>query len=270
LTDEFVRNHFSLRTLLTSIATHPLYNLAPPGADCWAKPYEIPRILDPWTNTAADEAERLNGPGDRVHAISTRTLRRDLHRAMGWPYFHDFPETEQEEQVHAAIGLFLQISQPGFRGLDFQGRMVWESEYGACEPQGDNDFIDQLVAAAKGTPSATAGDAAVVLKDRLLGEPFLASDEVAETEAVLGVSLGTGADDPKLEPGLRYLCGVYAASPLFLLGGLADDELDVEPPRIVLPDQTYRAACEELAGLLALSGAGFIVSCEDADLTITQ
>jgi hypothetical protein len=263
LAERLAATHFSLRALLLDVLAHPAFNLAMPDAGCGDAPYELPRLFDPWTDAAADPAERANGPGDRVFARSPRALLRGLHDALGWPAPADFP-VEDEAALQASIGVFLKDGEPGFRGLDFQGRLVWEAAYGACPRQGD-DLVARLARDAAGARGATVGDAALALKDRLVGEPWI--DEVAERpalEALLGAPLDARATRA-LEPGLRALCGALAASPAFLLGGRAP--LDARAvPRLTPVEARYRPACERLA-LRVEARAPYVVTCGDDRVT---
>jgi hypothetical protein len=53
----------------------------------------MPAVYDPWVNSDADAERRLNGSGDAVHALSTRTAARAAYSALAWPDtpLYDFP-----------------------------------------------------------------------------------------------------------------------------------------------------------------------------------
>jgi hypothetical protein len=142
------------------------------------------------------------------------------------------------------IGMFLRNSERGFRGLDFQARLVWEDRYGACTRPSwvPKDFIDELVAAAAADPGATASDVVLAIKDRLIGEPLVASDsEKAALETIVGP-----LDQPAkivTADAARRLCGALVETPQFLLQGIAGHGGDT--PRLTLVG--YQAICDELA-----------------------
>lgn len=246
LTEHFIASHFSLKTLLLDILAHPVFNLKAPEEGCGAAPYELPNLLDPWTTTEGDLGKRGNSPADGVFAISSRPLLRSFHRAMEWPYAPEYPYQAHDETFQAAIGIFIKDAAPGYRGLDFQGRLTWEQTYATCSNLSGDDFIDKLTQQALATPGATRGDAVIALKDRLVGEPWLEpTAEAPAIEALLGAPL-SGTDLTGLDAELRRMCGVLVSTPQFMLGGLVPkDTRDV--PKLTLPNVTYDRTC----GLLA-------------------
>jgi hypothetical protein len=260
LTEHFVASHFSLKTLLLDILAHPAFNLKAPEEGCGDAPYELPRIFDPWTNAAKDPALRANAPGDAVFAISSRPLRRSLHRAMEWPSYPDYPHDDGEATFQLGIGFFMKDGEPGFRGLDFQGRLSWEATYGACMKQGGGDFITKIVARANETPGATVGDAIVAVKDRLVGEPFIGGlEERQQIEALVQTNLGS-TNLTGLEPRLRAFCGVLVSTPQFMLGGLVPVDTNVTP-KLTPNDVSYAATCGEVASVVAQLGAPYEITC---------
>ncbi|UQA60354.1 hypothetical protein [Polyangium aurulentum] len=261
LTEHFIASHFSLKTLLLDILAHPAFNLKAPEEGCGTAAYQVPRLFDPWTISEKDLGKRGNSPGDAVFAISSRPLRRGLHRAMEWPFTPEYPNNNNtEETFQLAIGFFLKDAEPGFRGLDFQGRLVWESVYGTCKPLGANDLIAKIVAGAAASPGATVGDGVVALKDRLMGEPWV--DPVAE-KAQIEALVGTSLEDTNLtglDARLRSLCGVLVSTPQFMLGGLVPkDTRDV--PKLTPSGISYDATCNYVAGTISASGAPYQLTC---------
>jgi hypothetical protein len=260
LTEHFIATHFSLKTLLLDILAHPAFNLKAPDEGCGTAAYEVPRIFDPWTISEKDLGKRGNSPGDAVFAIASRPLRRGLHRAMEWPFAPEYPFNATEETFQLAIGFFLKDAEQGFRGLDFQGRLIWESVYGACKPLGANDLIAKIVAGAAASPGATVGDGVVALKDRLVGEPWV--DPVAE-KAQIEALIGTTLEDTNLvglDGRLRSLCGVLVSTPQFMLGGIVSkDTRDV--PKLTPNEISYRATCTYVSGTIIASGAPYQLTC---------
>ncbi len=176
-----------------------------------------------------------------------------------------------ETSFQQGVGAFLKNGERGFRGLDFQARLVWENRFGACANQSESeDFVDELVAAAAADNAATVQDVVIALKDRLIGEPRV--DESGEGEA-LAVVMGGGLDRvagtvTDLEARTRTLCGVLLASPQFVLSGAAGRGGEV--PRLTPPAWQYGAVCADVGPRVAdVAGSGLAVACEDGDLTVT-
>lgn len=268
LTERFVAAHFSLKTLIFAILAHPAFNLKSPDEGCGDADYEIPNVFDPWTTSDADLARRGNSPADGVFAVSARPLVRSLHRAMEWPPRPEFPGDDDETSFQSAVGLFLKDADPGFRGLDFQGRLTWEATYGGCADLSGDDFISKIVARSTTVPGATVGDGIIALKDRLIGEPAVElTAEKPALEALIGAPLAS-VDLAGLDPKLRTVCGVLVSTPQLMLGGVAPrDTRDV--PVLTPADVTYQGSCEALAGYLAGAGTPYIVTCGAASATVT-
>jgi hypothetical protein len=247
LTDDFVASHFSLRTLLLDVVGHPAFNLLPPSAGCGESPYAFPNLWNPWTTSSEDPKKRPNGVGDGVFAISSRPLVRSLHRAMEWPTLPEYPAPATFQQ---SLGFFLKDADPGFRGLDFQGRLAWEGAYASCAKQGSRDFISRVVEAAAGVHGATVGDAVIAVKDRLLGEPWIdPKGETAALEAVVGARL-LSRDLTGLEGRLRRACGVFVSTPEFMLGGTTPPDTR-EAPKLTPVEHSYEASLTSIASLLS-------------------
>ncbi len=224
LTDSFVASHFSLRTLVTDILETPYFNRTPPELGCGA-PYDMPAVYDPWTKGEGDPAMRGNSSADGVNALSGKVLVRAAHAAMNWPLAEGwtFPQTQGQTDFRRGVGIFLKSGERGFRGLDFQARLVWEERFGSCvNPAATPDYVDDLVAAAV-AQNASVSDVVIALKDRLVNEAAIAPDERPALEALLGASLDAQASSVP-EPRVRALCGVLLASPQFMLGGYSDVE----------------------------------------------
>jgi hypothetical protein len=236
LSEAFLESGYSLPELLVAVTTDPAFNLVDPRSVLANEsPYALDGFVNPWAIDKEAEPERqANSVGDQVHRWPPRLLVNSLHRAMGWPTYPAFPlgEPDNEYRVQEDLGFFLKDSLQGFQGADLQALAAWEQIYGRCERLGEADWIDELVAEADG---ATLGDAVATLKDRLLGDPRIDADEQALLEAVMERSF----DDDVSEPGLRWACGLFAATPQFHLrgpvpGDVLDD--DARPPVRIGPD----------------------------------
>jgi hypothetical protein len=269
LTERFVASHFALKTLLFDILAHPLFNLKAPEEGCGLSAYEVPRILNPWSDAEQDANQRDNSPGDGVFALSPRPLRRSLHRALEWPDYDDYPLPGSEQVFQAAIGFFLKDAEPGFRGLDFQGRLSWEARYGACEALGPNDFITKIVTLAQATPGTTLGDVVIAVKDRLVGEPWI---ENTREKPLLVSLLASSLDDDKLtflDVRARIYCGVLVSSPQFLLGGLVPRDTE-QLPKLNLPQTSYATMCTSIALAAQSLATPYTITCDAGKISVTK
>jgi hypothetical protein len=246
LTDHFVKSRFSLRELLVQIALTPWFNPSPPAAGCGEAPYSLANVYNPWTTSEQDPALRPNSPADSVQPLSARTLLFTTYAALGQeptiPLFYPggayapdnlTPEQQRDVAFLKGIGVFLNNGETGFRGLDFQARLLWEERFGGCPNEGSSpDYIDGLMMRATSS-DATLRDVVLALKDRIISEPRIeAPGEAAAIEALFGASLDTqAAGVADLEARSRRFCGVLLASPQFLLGGLPTSD-ELETPRL--------------------------------------
>lgn len=225
ITDAFVANHFSLRTLVTAILGSAYVNQKAPAEGCGSSAHAMPAIYEPWSLGEETDELRRNSPADAVAALPPLMLTRAAHSAMGWPLDENrmFPQDGNAVVFLRGTGVFLKNGEPGFKGLDFQARLVWEGRYAPCDA-GVADYVTELVADAG---SATVRDVVVALKDRLVNETAIdetgGSGEAAAIEALYGASLDSPASGvANLEGSTRQLCGALLSSPQFLLSGLAD------------------------------------------------
>jgi len=272
LTEAFIKSGYSNKALLSTIFASPYLNMAAPESGCGNNPYGAPRIFDPWRSAEPEEAKRGNGISDAVQPISPRTQARAAYGALGWPlvpYGSVFPNHPgwgentitvngvasglQELQFQTETGYFLKSSQPGFRGLDFQGRLGWEDRFATCSKLFTNlnpDVIDGLVASAKVPGAVSVGDLVMVLKDRIMGEPTITSDvEKQQLEGMFGAALSTDANAViDLSGSLRRVCGAMITSPQFLLLGIQPADA-TEVPSATPAAATYQAICSKVAAL---------------------
>ena len=160
------------------------------------------------------------------------------------------------------VGMFLRNSERGFRGLDFQARLVWEDRFGACSRPGwvSSDFIDKLVAAGTADTTATVADVAAAIKDRIIGEPAIVdSGEINAIAGLFGATLEMPASSVTATEA-RQLCGALLGSPQFVLQGIAGR--GGERPKLTPTDASYDAICASVAP--HVSGA----SCTGGKLTL--
>jgi hypothetical protein len=162
------------------------------------------------------------------------------------------------------IGMFLRNSERGFRGLDFQALLVWEDRYGACTRPTwvSSDFIDKLVATAATDTTATVGDVAAAIKDRMIGETAIV--DAAEMSALAGL-FGATVDMPASKvtvAAARQFCGALLGSPQFLLQGIAGR--GGERPKLTPAEVSYDTICTEVAPRVA----GHTVTCSGGKLTL--
>lgn len=259
LTNAFVKSHFSLKRLLLDIVSQPVFNQLPPSAGC-GEPYALPRVFDAWSDAEERPEMRGNSLGDAVFPLSPRVLRRSLHTALGWPGYPEYPAAgSSEESLQLALGFALRDSEPGQRALDFQGRLAWESAYGACSPLAAGDFVSTLAQQAFAAEAATLRDAFVALKDRLLGSSAVSDSERAHVEALLGTSLDSRVPDD-LESKLRVLCGVLLATPQFQLGGVVAGDT-AEVPSLTPSEASRAASCERLGAAWLASATPYELRC---------
>ncbi len=268
LTEHFIASHFSLKTLLVDILAHPLFNLKAPEEGCGLEPYELPRVLNPWSNAEKDVSRQLNSPGDGVFALSSRPLRRGFHWAMEWPEYPQYPGGP-EQVFQTATGFFLKDGEPGFRGLDFQGRLTWEANFGACKSGGPNDFVAKVVTQAQSIPGTTLSDVIIAMKDRLVGEPWI---EPTKEKPLIVDLLGSSLDDKLLaflDVRARAYCGVLVSSPQFMLGGMVAKDTD-QLPKLQLPERSYDAICGGVVTVAGQLGVPYTLTCGSGAITATK
>jgi hypothetical protein len=304
LATKFTQSGFSIKALLVAIVSSDYFNRQPAELGCGKTPYTYPAVFDPWVTSDADPERRFNGPGDAVTALDARTLVTATNAALDWsappaasrfPDYGDGCEESTCSQMQSycgqfgaccnsykaacmmggvmpsvqvpferGVGMFLRNSERGFRGLDFQARLVWEDRYGACTRPGwvSSDFIDKLVAAGAADPAATVADVAAALKDRIIGESALVdAAEVNAMVALFGATLEMPASKVTASAA-RQLCGALLGSPQFLLQGIAGRGGD--RPKLTPTDVGYDAICADVATHVA----GRTVTCTGGTLAL--
>jgi hypothetical protein len=151
-----------------------------------------------------------------------------------------------EVPFERGVGMFLKNSDKGFRGIDFQARLVWENHENACTRPGwvTSDFIDKLLLAAAADSTTTAADLIAALKDRLVNEPAI--DPGPETAALAGlVGDLNAAASAVTSAKLRLVCSALVQSPQFLLTGIAGRGGAV--PKLTPANAGYDAVCADVA-----------------------
>lgn len=132
LTDHFIAEQWSLKTVLTDILTHPLYNENASSDGCGDdNPYLLPAVFNPWVLAEEEENKHKNSPGDVLHRHPARVMLNMVSEALGWAKTIPYPNGV-EESFQKAVGVFVKDAEPGFDGVDFQGLLTWENRYGAC------------------------------------------------------------------------------------------------------------------------------------------
>lgn len=266
LAAEFVGAGLSLRALFVAVAVHPLLDLAEPAACAGA----LPPVLEPFLDD--------NHAGDGVRREDPWLALDAAAHALGWttPRRFPLPFGWDDEDLVRALGIYLDDSEPGHRGLDLVGALAWEAALGPAEDPGwsgepalgsdpAGDAIDRLVALAREDPAATVEELALAVQDRVIQEPGFADPEArAAAEALLGLPLAARAAElspAELDAALRRWAGALLMTPQFTLAGLPPPAWDA-PPRLTLPESTSAALCERHLSALAAEVPGLRGDCE--------
>ncbi len=337
LTETFYGSHYSVRELVSAIATHPYFNQAPPETCGASSPYHLAAIYDPFTKGASDPQARGNGVGDMLHRFTAFVLMDSAAQSLWWSkparfgpptegaflppllppgsfdaagfITHIDPDTGVNLQCCGSgycggeicddapndvdflrdTGIFLNDSESGFNGIDFNGLLHWEAELaagddptlgGTCTgPVGDacanEDYVAQLVAQAVANPETLMWDVAVALKDRLIAEPEIASDaEIAAIEGVMGQSLDAtvaSVGESGATVAARRYAGLLLNTPQFMLDGMPSRPQSTEAdPVLVVPGTDTQSVCEYFATLTGESAqwSGLTVSCSSGGITV--
>ena len=324
----FVPGGFSLQALLKRILDSDQFNRLPPAVSVGPSAYELPVLFDPWSladprvppvalpgtppgsglapspdpaydpDAEANRPGHYNGLGDNVHRYSARSLLVSVHKALGWPApRRGASATYPSDDLRKAIGEFYRDSEPGFREVDFQGLLHWESVHGQCtKPAGvATDWIDTLVADAVAAntppmppssppPPVLVRDLALAIKDRLISDTSIGTTapvgETATEEAAVQALFGSPCTDPidlstpaavtAAKDKARRYCGVLLETPHFQLAGIAPRGLG-ERPRLAscLPGEpcSYRNVCDSLSS--PMFRLGYVLRCFDDSLGVS-
>lgn len=307
----FVPSGWSLKDLIVRITTARYFNRKAPVVGGGTTAYRLAMIFDPWVqndpreppetdpghSTTQDPDRHYNSIGELVHRYTPRSLLYSVAAALGWPeprrlfsidpFEPNYTDTAYPNaELQKAIGQFVSDAQQGTRGVDFQGLLSWETQFGTCQkPAGVmTDWVDQLVTSIPAFDAAnpafplTVADVVSTMKDWLIQDGALSATTPQETPAGVteitalfehfGVPLNTTASTvPDLTPKLRGLCGVLLQTANFMLAGIIPDGgLTVPRHRVCngLPC-TYAQICNVYKATLATLGK--YVDCHTRSVT---
>ncbi len=266
LADRWLEGSYSLADLLVGVLTHPYFVQNPPDALVGTgNPYYLDRVFQPFSDAEQDPAAQGNSTGDAIRRRPARVLLTSAYRALDWGDLPAFPDPFEpigpdnnilaygdEAWIQQGAGLSMKHSSSGFRTIDFQTLLAWESWLGTCTDgfSGDHegDWVDRMLAEAQSS-GASVADALSALKDRLLTDPVLDDEERGFLAPVLGgVSLDQGVDgSDAVEQAVRTVCGLWLTSPQFQLGGAAPPDRVGNSPALVVAGQSYQLLCEEVS-----------------------
>lgn len=289
LTDAFVSERFSLRSLLTEVVTHPSFNQDAPDRCGTSTPYFLPPVFDPYSVTSGDPNQRGNGVGDRVQRYSAWVLVESAMRAMWWDlpirqagYDDPYPGLDFLRDQ----GVFLKDAISGFNGVDLSGLLSWENHLGGgaqkglggdCtgplgQPCAEYEWIELMLFEGSKTPGVTVRDIAAAIKDRLIAEPTLGGPaEVAAIEALMGMKLDQPMNDVDtldLEIAARRFAGMLLSTPQFMLSGVPSRDQDpAAVPSFAAPGTDTLSLCQALAPQIL--GDAFTWKCSAEGVEIT-
>jgi hypothetical protein len=215
------------RTLVTALS----------GALDWGKPPAATKFPDYGDTGCEDQscsqmASACSGFGQCCNAYTGACQMGGVQPATEVPF-------------ERGVGMFLRNSEAGFRGLDFQARLVWEDHHAMCTRPTwvSSDFIDKLVAAGAADSTATVADVVAALKDRLIGEPAIAQGAEHDALAAIVGALDGPASNVTVQM-LRQVCGALVGSPQFLMQGIAGRGGD--RPKLTPMAAGYDAVCADV------------------------
>jgi len=271
LTEAFVEDAFSLKSLVAAVVLHPYFNPGmPEQCEGLESPYYLAPVFDPWVVTHETPELRLNNPGDAAERLPPRVLLGAVTEALDWPpidaLIYDLgmgsEGHEQEEHLEDArafeidIGVFLLDGETGFRSNNFGAGLAWEDVVGRCVnpfPQAEEpeqDWIDLLLSEAP--QDASLEDLSLALKDRLIGRPDLSDPGERElVEALLAHPLDTALSEIEdADASVRRLCAALLNAPDFLLAGAPGADMIGRDPVIIPSGSSSQELCQTLAEVL--------------------
>ncbi len=250
---------YSLVDLLVAASLHPYFNQNRPADVVQSDTaYYLAPIFEPFSIEDEDPDRHGNSAGDATARKAARVLLRSAQYALGWEPLPDFPEPLPSDNpgllrygddgwIQQAVGLKMKDSASGFRSMDFQTLLAWESWFGACEnPYGEDDWVDLLIATGV-EQEATVEQVLSALKDRILTDPDVSDPAERELlETLLGGPMDLaipGNGNEEFELGVRRICGVFLSSPQFQLGGVPGPSRLDSPPALTVPGSSYIDYC---------------------------
>lgn len=215
--------------------------------------------------------------------------QQGAYALCGAGFFEPCTDAPNNYDFMRDLGIYINSSEGGFNGVDFNGLLHWEQELGSgLDPQmggpctgplgqgcAADDFASELVDAALAQPGTLMWDVAVALKDRLIAEPEIYSDaEIGVIEGIMGASLDdTVADVGQAAAltGVRRYAGVLLNTPQFMLDGVVSSPQDpAGDPVIVVPGTSTQQLCEYFASLAGeeASWSDLSVGCSGDGISI--
>lgn len=192
---------WSLKSTLASLLTSKLFNRLPPSAADGEQPYELPLLLDPWTEGDPRSAsppdppdpsippppprdrgplEIANAMTEGVHRHAPDTLLRSAAHSLSWTTPRRFVLPTSGYPTRAtteSVGSFINYAQPGTDSMDFQSMLSWETAVGRCQPPTPSpDWIDSLMTRIGLEPGTyTYRQLVLAVKDRLISDPTIST-----------------------------------------------------------------------------------------------
>jgi hypothetical protein len=291
LTEAFIAEDYSLRTLLVETVLNPYFNAEAPDLCGATTPYFMDPVFDPYSITSADPNKLGNGVGDRVQRHSAWVLIESAMRAMWWSLpIQQIPDNEFDYPGLGFLrdqGVFLKDAQAGFNGVDFNGLLSWENNLatgyspglgGDCtgplgQPCSQYEWIELMLVEASMKGGVTVRDLAAAIKDRLITEPTIYGDaELTAIAAVIGLDPAAkmnAVDSGALEDGTRRYAGLLMNTPQFMLAGVPSlDQDPAELPAFAVPGTDTRSLCEYHAPLVL--GETYKWTCGDDGVKLSR
>ncbi len=290
LTEAFVAEDYSLRTLVTEIALSPYFNVDSPDQCGTSTPFFMQPVFEPYSITSADPNQRGNGVGDRVQRFSAWVLIESAMRSMWWNLpVRQVPANEFNFPAIDFLrdnGVFLKDAQNGFNGVDFNGLLSWENRLspgydpnlgGDCtgplgQPCSQYEWVElMLVEGSKN--DVTVRELAAAIKDRILTEPTIdGATELAVIAGVVGLDPAAKmneVDGGVLEEGMRRYAGLLFNTPQFMLSGVPSSDQDpAEVPTFAVAGTDTKALCDHLAPLVLTNAYKF--TCDANGIKISK
>lgn len=322
----FIPNNWSLKSIIKEMLTSEYFNRKPPLTSAGDFTFEMPLFFDPWVegdprfppralpgwepgsttsptpdasysaDTNVEKGFHNNAMTEAIHRYTPRSLLYSIHAGLGWPAPPRFSSSAYpNDELRKSIGQFWRDAEPGFKEVDFQGLLMWESVHGRCnKPSGftGDDWIDKLITkvvefnAANPGADITHRDLALILKDWVLGYGHIQTaiadnpQGMTQTEHQLLTSLFGTLNDPALvattsqqdalETKMRDYCGALVETPQFMLTGIAPTELGEKPRLRVCNNETEACSYQEICETFRpyFSRRSISLACNENSLSV--